>query len=71
VTRARLEFSAGSSVEATFSDSPTQQSVPLPQPLLSSYVWVVVLATTEPGLNGGRDFTPISEVVVIGEAQTQ
>ncbi len=56
---------------STASSRTFAQSVPLPQPLVSSYVWVVVLATTEPGLNGGRDFTLISEVVVIGEAQTQ
>ena len=68
VRRARLEFSDGSSVESNFSDAPSLQAILLPQPVVSSSLRVVVLETTAPGAVDGRDFTPISEIVVIGEA---
>ncbi len=71
VRRARLVFSDGSSVDATFSDAPTLQAVNLPQPVISSYLQVEVLETTDPGAVDGRDFTPISEIVVIGEVQSK
>jgi hypothetical protein len=69
VRAVRLEFSDGSSFTATFADLPTLQAVALPQPVVSSYLRIVILETTDPGAQNGRDFTPISEIVVIGEAQ--
>lgn len=71
IRRARLEFSDGSSVEARFEPVPALQSVRLDSSVLTTFVRVVVLETSEPAANGGRDFTPISEIVVVGEPQLQ
>jgi serine/threonine protein kinase len=67
VKQVLFEFSDGSIVEASFTDTPELQVVPLSPPVISDYVLVVIMETTEPGSNDGRDFTPISEIVVIGE----
>jgi hypothetical protein len=67
VRRVQLEFSDGSSQEASFAEEPRLQGVAV-GPVLTSFVRIVVLETSEPGVNNGRDFTPISEVVAIGKA---
>ncbi len=66
VLKARLEFADGSSVDVTFRDDPNFQTITLPQPIQSSYVLFTILETTPVPPNGGRDFTPISEIVLIG-----
>jgi hypothetical protein len=68
VVRARFEFSSGESVEARFADRPELQ-VTLVNDTLTTYVRVVILETTAPGANDGRDFTPISEIVVMGTVE--
>lgn len=68
VSRVRLEFSDGSSVEAQFADARQLQLIPV-NPVVTTSVRIVILETTAPAPNNGRDFTPISEVVVRGEAQ--
>jgi hypothetical protein len=70
VLGARIEFSDGTSYNVTFTDSRALQAITLPVPIVSSYVRLVVLETTPlPNDPNSRDFTPISEFVVIGEAQ--
>jgi serine/threonine protein kinase/SH3-like domain-containing protein len=68
VQRVRLEFSDGSSAEASFADDMRLQSVSM-NPVVTTFVRIVVLQTSAPAANDGRDFTPISEVEVIGQAQ--
>ena len=68
VRRVRLEFADGSSREATLADQPQLQPVPAGD-ILTTSVRVVVLETTSPATSDGRDFTPIGEVVVVGQAQ--
>lgn len=66
VRQVRFEFDDGSAVEATFEEVAQLQLVRF-EPVRSSRVTVVILATTDPGeADGGRDFTPISEIVVLG-----
>jgi outer membrane protein assembly factor BamB len=65
VRRARFEFSDGSSVEASFDDVADLQSIPI-GPLVTSFVRVVILETIAPASDDPLDFTPISEVVVLG-----
>ncbi|EFO79060.1 serine/threonine protein kinase [Oscillochloris trichoides DG-6] len=67
VVTVSLEFSDGSSIAATFADDPSLQSIRLPKPVLSSYVRLVILETTAVPPEGGRDFTPISEIVIMGQ----
>jgi hypothetical protein len=70
VKRVRFEFSDGSQVEGAFADSPTLQAVRLPTPILTSSLRIVILETAPPAVaREPRNFTPISEVVVIGEEQ--
>ncbi len=71
VRKARLEFSNGTSYTVDFADDRNFQVVRLPQPVLSNYVRLVVLETTPLEDQNSRDFTPISELVVVGEAQLQ
>lgn len=68
VRRVRLEFADGSSREATLAERAELQAVPVDDTLTTS-VRVVVLETSSPSAVDGRDFTPIGEVVVIGQAQ--
>ncbi|PDW03289.1 NADase-type glycan-binding domain-containing protein [Candidatus Viridilinea mediisalina] len=65
VSRVRLDFTGGISVEATLADRPELQTIEF-DPVVTSHVTVVVLETTAPGAQDGRDFTPISELVPVG-----
>jgi hypothetical protein len=71
IRRVNLVFSDGRSVEAVFDvNDRRMQTVDLSsvQPsIITSFVRVVILETTEPGTDLPRDFTPISEIVVTGE----
>lgn len=60
ITKARIVFANKQSIEATFRDAPEMQSVPLAQPIATTFVRIEVLETTE----GSRDFTAISELVI-------
>ena len=75
VRRVRLEFSDGCSIEARFNieDRRLQNVVfDAVQPaIVTSYLRVVILDTSAPGTNLPRDFTPISEIEVIGEELLQ
>lgn len=68
VQRVRFEFSDGSSSEAAFADSRDMQSAQV-KPAVTTFVRIVIMQTTPPGARDGRDFTPISEVEVIGQEQ--
>ncbi|RRR67035.1 MAG: hypothetical protein EI684_19670 [Candidatus Viridilinea halotolerans] len=65
VSRVRLYFTGGISVEATLADRPELQTIDF-DPVVTSHVTVAVLETTAPGAQNGRDFTPISELVPVG-----
>lgn len=67
IQRVRFEFSDGSSSEAAFADVPELQPAQV-GPVVTGFVRIVVLQTTPPGAEDGRDFTAISEIVVMGEA---
>jgi hypothetical protein len=60
VVRARLTFEDGTVLVASFSEEPVPQAVPVD--VTTSRVVVEVLETTP---HGGRDFTAISEVVLV------
>lgn len=46
------------------------QTKALDTPVVTNFLRVVILETTAPGTaDGGRDFAPISEIVVIGGEQ--
>jgi serine/threonine-protein kinase len=64
----RFEFSDGSSVRARFERSRAMQFVALPQPVRTRSIRIAIEATypPPPTEQGGRDFTPISEVQVQG-----
>lgn len=66
VRRVRFEFSDGSSVEARFTDQPVLQSAHI-EPVVSRYVRIVIVETIESSMRDKRDFTPISEIVVMGQ----
>jgi serine/threonine protein kinase len=67
VKRVRLEFSDGTTQEASFEQRRDMQFVPLPQAVRTRFVRIVILETYPPlPAPSGRDFTPISEVVVEG-----
>jgi len=66
VRKVRLSFSDGSSVEGSFTDAPTLQPVHF-APVRTSWVQISILETyPQPAGSAGRDFTPISEVVLGG-----
>lgn len=65
VQRVELSFSDGSTVSGDLRDAPELQSITFP-PVVTASVRVTIIATTAPGSHDGRDFTPISEIVVIG-----
>jgi len=68
VLRANIEFDDGTVYQATFEQRPELQAVRLPEPVVTTVVRVVVVESSEPApAPEGRDFTPISEIVVIGE----
>ena len=62
---ARFEFSDGSSVRAGFEQLRDMQFVAFEQPIRTNWIRIVV-EQTYPLPEGGRDFTPISEVQVLG-----
>jgi hypothetical protein len=67
VKRVRLEFSDGTSQEASFEQQRAMQFVELPQSVRTNSVRVVIEETyPPPPAPAGRDFTPLSEVVVEG-----
>ena len=66
VRRVRLSFSGKRSIEADLAERPELQSITF-DPVVTSYVDITILATTAPGTTGGRDFTPISEIVPVGQ----
>jgi hypothetical protein len=63
VRSVRLEFSDGSSTEATLASFATFQSV-LMNPVTTSSVKMTILETTEPGSDNGQDALAISEIKV-------
>lgn len=68
VVRARFEFSDGTGVEWRFEQRPQLQPVPVPN-VVTTFVHITILETTEVDTADARDFTPISEVVVVGSAR--
>jgi hypothetical protein len=67
VQRVELSFSNGSTAGGDLRDTPELQSISFP-PVVAAWVRVTIVATTAPGSTDGRDFTPISEIVVTGAA---
>jgi serine/threonine protein kinase, bacterial len=68
VKQVRLEFSDGTTQEASFAQQRDLQFVELPHATRTDFVRIVILDTyPPPPAPDGRDFTPISEVVVEGE----
>lgn len=68
VRQVEITFSDGVSVPGEFRDSTDFQSV-LFEPHLTEWVRITVLETyTQPAGSAGRDFTPISEVRLVGGA---
>jgi len=65
ITSVLWDFADGSSVTQTFTDSPTMQSLDVD--VTTTWVRLRILGTTE---DGGRDFTPISDVAVMGTPTT-
>lgn len=65
VQRVRLEFSDGSRIEADLADLPELQPLVV-NVRQTTFVRVVILKTSAPGAVDGRDYTPISEIVVRG-----
>jgi len=59
------DFADGTSVRQEFLDQPTLQSVPVDA--TSNWVRVRIISTTE---HGGRDFTAISDVEILGELRS-
>jgi hypothetical protein len=67
VKKVRLEFSDGTTQEASFEQRRDMQFVALPQAIRTRFVRIVIRDTYPPApAPDGRDFTPISEVVVEG-----
>ncbi len=64
IRRVRLEFSDGTSTEAQLIEQMTLQPIQVAS-VTTDFVRIVVLETTDPGATDGRDFTAISEVVVL------
>ena len=64
VKQVRLEFSDGTTQDASFEQRRDMQFVALPQAIRTRFVQIVILDTyPPPPAPNGRDFTPISEVV--------
>jgi serine/threonine protein kinase len=61
ITEVEWRFDDGQAVRQTFDETATVQSIPVDAETRAVEVYIV--STTEPG---GRDFTPISEVVIRG-----
>ncbi|HMS49712.1 protein kinase domain-containing protein [Candidatus Neomicrothrix sp.] len=61
VTAVRYHFDGGTTIDQNFADSPTVQSIPVG--VQTQSIRIEILGTTG---DGGRDFTPISEVEVVG-----
>lgn len=68
VRKVRLSFSDGSAIEGSFADEPTLQAVRFAS-VRTSWVQITILETyPQPAGAAGRDYTPISEVVISGNA---
>jgi hypothetical protein len=67
VVRVRLELTDGTTVEGRFAERPELQPVRVPD-IVTTSIRISILETTAPGAVDGRDFTPVSEVVVMGTA---
>jgi hypothetical protein len=65
VTAVRYHFDDGSTVDQSFADTPTTQTVSISA--VTSSIVIEILSTTG---DGGRDFTAISEIEVIGRPGT-
>jgi len=65
VRRVRLEFSSGTSVEATLDDLPVLQPI-LTDNVRTEFVRIVILESLPPAVADGREFTPVSEVEAVG-----
>jgi hypothetical protein len=71
VKRVRFEFEDGSSTEGSFVDDPSFQTIEVGAKV-TRFIKIVILETYPPNPPPrveARDFTPISEVQVVGEAQ--
>jgi hypothetical protein len=69
VKRVELTFSNGSTVISDLRDAPQMQSIPV-SPVQTQWVKITILETyPQPAGDAGRNFTPISEVQVVGVAQ--
>ncbi|MFN3372902.1 MAG: NADase-type glycan-binding domain-containing protein [Chloroflexus sp.] len=65
VRRVRLEFSTGEWIEALLDDQAMLQSIPVNN-IVTNSIQIVILESLPPAVADGRDFTPISEVEVLG-----
>lgn len=68
VRRVRLEFRSGEWIEAPLDDQATLQAIPVNN-IVTDAIRIVILESVPPAVADGRDFTPISEVEVIGVAR--
>lgn len=71
VRSVRITFSDGSSTNVKLNDEPQYQQISLQSPVVTTYIRITILETTEPGSNDPRNFTAISEVTLIGAIQTR
>lgn len=68
VKRVRVE-AGGQQIEANLEDRPELQPVNLNNgSVRATTITITILETTAPGSIEGRDFTPISEIVVMGKS---
>src|SRR5262249_47535497 len=69
VSKARITFSDGENINITLEDQPTYQTFNLPEPKITTSVRITIEETIEPSSDNPRDYTPISEIALIGEEQ--
>lgn len=65
IVRVRFVFSGGEAVEQEYRDAPEFQSLAV-NDIVATSIDMIILATTSPGTIDPRDFTPVSEILVIG-----
>lgn len=65
VRRVRLEFRSGERIEALLDDQAMLQPIRVNN-VVTDAIRIVILESLPPAVDDGRDFTPISEVEVIG-----
>lgn len=66
VSRVRFEFSDGTQTTAQFIELAQLQGQRIEPSVVTTFVRIVIEDTTAPAQVDGRDYAPISEVVVIG-----